>query len=203
MDVRFRPLSEWPYPPTKNRRSRWAFKAGWQNTLDLLRHELEVLRARDVIIGAGFREADIRLDGWPRAGAQATAFPGVEVSFDTPTHGRLVYGTDTCQLWQHNIRSIALGLEALRAVDRYGITRRGEQYAGFRALPAGGETSELRDAAWARRVLHDVVGPDAPPLTLQHLARAAKSRSHPDAGGSHEQFVLVQEAIRVLGGASA
>lgn len=51
---------------------------------------------------------------------------------------RLVYATDACRYWQHNVRSIALGLEALRAVDRYGISRRGEQYAGFRgALPAG------------------------------------------------------------------
>lgn len=51
---------------------------------------------------------------------------------------RLVYATDACQDWRHNVRSIALGLEALRAVDRYGISRRGEQYAGFRgALPAG------------------------------------------------------------------
>jgi hypothetical protein len=39
--------------------------------------------------------------------------------------------------WQHNVRAIALGLEALRKVDRYGITRRGEQYAGWKALPAG------------------------------------------------------------------
>ena len=39
----------------------------------------------------------------------------------------------------HNLRSIALGLKALRAVDRYGVSRRGEQYAGFRAaLTAGG-----------------------------------------------------------------
>jgi len=40
--------------------------------------------------------------------------------------------------WRHNVRSIALGLEALRAVDRYGISRRGEQYAGFRAALASG-----------------------------------------------------------------
>lgn len=53
--------------------------------------------------------------------------------------GRQVFATDACELWQHNVRSIALGLEALRAVDRYGITRRGQQYAGFRAaLTTGG-----------------------------------------------------------------
>jgi hypothetical protein len=205
MDVRFRPLPEWPYPPTKNRRSKWAFKAGWQNTLDLLQHELGLLRARDVIIGAGFREQDLRLDGLPRSNAQTPEFPGVEVSFDTPTHGRLVYGTDTCELWQHNIRSIALGLEALRAVDRYGITRRGEQYAGFRALPAGGETTggpTTRADAWAYLcgVVEAPIGTD---MSIDQVARAALKRTHPDAGGDPATFRLVQEARRILEGGSA
>ncbi len=53
---------------------------------------------------------------------------------------RLVYATDACEFWQHNVRSIALGLEALRAVDRYGISRRGEQYAGFRAALTPGRS---------------------------------------------------------------
>jgi hypothetical protein len=54
---------------------------------------------------------------------------------------RLVYATDACVYWQHNVRSIALGLEALRAVDRYGITRKGEQYAGFRAALSAGSAA--------------------------------------------------------------
>jgi hypothetical protein len=36
-----------------------------------------------------------------------------------------------------NSRSIGLELEALRAIDRYGITKQGEQYVGFKALPSG------------------------------------------------------------------
>jgi hypothetical protein len=199
MDVRFRPLPEWPYPPTKNRRSKWAFKAGWQNTLDLLQHELGLLRARDVIIGAGFREQDLRLDGWPRSNAQTPAFPGVEVSFDTPTHGRLVYGTDTCELWQHNIRSIALGLEALRAVDRYGITRRGgpttRGHAAAVIVQYGHPTAS--DVGHAiDRVLDDTAVRD-------RLIRQALKRTHPDAGGDPAAFRLVQEARRILEGGAA
>jgi hypothetical protein len=34
--------------------------------------------------------------------------------------------------WQDNLRAVALGLEALRRVERYGIAQRGEQYAGWR-----------------------------------------------------------------------
>jgi hypothetical protein len=59
----------------------------------------------------------------------------------TDPSNRLIYATDACELWQHNVRSIALGLEALRAVDRYGITRRGEQYAGFRAALTAGSAA--------------------------------------------------------------
>lgn len=71
----------------------------------------------------------------PDAGGSHEDFAAVNAADD---QRRLVYATDTCVLWQHNVRSIALGLEALRAVDRYGITKRGEQYAGFTgALPAG------------------------------------------------------------------
>jgi hypothetical protein len=36
-----------------------------------------------------------------------------------------------------NLRAIALGLEALRKVERYGIAERGQQYAGFAQIGAG------------------------------------------------------------------
>ena len=188
LDVRFNPLATWPHDTTRDRRSKYTFKAGWQNTLDLLDRELRILEASNVIIGVQLAPKHIRLDGWPRADAPAPAHPGVELSFDSgaiakldplvrrgkelivyqygdvkaalakahPDNGgehedfvaiqaaidpsrRLVYATDCCVFWQHNLRSIALGLEALRAVDRYGISRRGQQYAGFRAALTTGE----------------------------------------------------------------
>jgi hypothetical protein len=58
---------------------------------------------------------------------------------------RLLTADDTFQFavdmfpsWQDNLRAIALGLEALRKVERYGIANRGEQYAGWAQLTAGG-----------------------------------------------------------------
>lgn len=67
----------------------------------------------------------------PDVGGDHADFVAIQAAID-PTK-RLVYATDCCEFWQHNVRSIALGLQALRAVDRYGISRRGEQYAGFKA----------------------------------------------------------------------
>jgi hypothetical protein len=188
IQVRFRPLPTWPYPetPARARRSRHTFKAPWSSTLTLLRRELEQIGARidgdrSIVIGAGFTERDICLDGYPRADAKAPSHPGVEVSFDAIIAGqrrRLVYATDVCAYWQHNVRSIALGLEALRAVDRYGITRRGEQYAGFAQLPRGED-----DGSPAR----------GRELVRQHGGlRAALFACHPDHGGSERDFRDVQ-----------
>jgi hypothetical protein len=136
--VTFRSLLAWPHPPTPEweRRSRYTFKAGWEDTVNLLLDEIGRRDGSDIIVGAGLSPDDIRQDGLPRANARQPIHPGVEVSFNT-AQGRLVFATDVCTYWQHNVRSIALGLESLRAVDRYGITRKGEQYAGFAQLVAG------------------------------------------------------------------
>lgn len=179
IEARFRPIVLWPHDstPADRRRSRFTFKASWASTLDLLDRELRHLGARNIVIGCGLREQDIRRDGWPRASARDPEHPGVEVSFDTD-HGRLVYATDVCERWEHNVRAIALGLEALRAVDRHGITRRGEQYAGFKALPAGGP-SVARGLELIRR--HGGV-------------RQALIATHPDRGGDPDEFADVQAA---------
>jgi hypothetical protein len=179
IDARFRALPTWPHAstPPDRRRSRWTFKAPWSNTLDLLGRELRALRATNIILGCGLREQDIRLDGWPRANALEPTHPGVEISFDT-SHGRLVYATDVCERWEHNVRAIALGLEALRAVDRHGITQRGQQYAGFRALPAGDRGP---DPAAGRRLV-DAHG----------SVTAALKATHPDHGGDARDFQDVQ-----------
>lgn len=171
MDFTFRALEAWPYPPTRPRRGRYAFKASWSNTLRLLDAELRHLDGRRCVIAAGFREQDLRLDGLPRSGAREPSHPGIEISFDTRAHGRLVYATDVCERWEHNVRSIALGLESLRAVDRYGITRKGEQYAGWKQIGAGTES------------------PQASIEQGNHLiakwgsVREALKRTHPDTGG--------------------
>jgi hypothetical protein len=180
MNVVFRPIAIWPHAETPNykRRGPATFKASWQNTLDLLDRELRHLKARNVILGAGFREQDLRLDGLPRSNAKTPLHPGIEISFDSP-HGRLVYATDSCVRWEHNVRSVALGLEALRAVDRFGITKRGEQYAGWKQLGAGASSDVER-------------GRD---LIREHgSVNAALKATHPDVGGEDVDFLAVQAA---------
>lgn len=120
----------------------------------------------EVVIGAGYRPGDIRADGRPRADARAPLHPGVEVSFDS-RYGRLTYATDVFTDWRDNLRAIAKGLEALRAVDRWGVAKRGQQYAGFALLTAGPGKEERG------RQLVEQYGSVA----------AALRATHPDTGG--------------------
>lgn len=54
LDLRFHPLTEWPAKPTPavQRKSRWSFRASWNDTLTLLEDELLKLRATDVVVSA-------------------------------------------------------------------------------------------------------------------------------------------------------
>lgn len=200
MIVTYRPLPVWPYDPTRVRRGRYTFKAGWQDTLNKLEYEVGRLRGANVIIAAGFRDQDIRLDGMPRADAKAPSHPGIEVSFDSK-YGRLVYATDVCEFWQHNVRSIALGLEALRDVDRYGVSKRGQQYAGWKALSSGTGGDGAPDTVdGAKKVLIAVVDVDDMNVVddWQGLYRRAVKRTHPDQGGDGAIFRHVEVAGRIL-----
>lgn len=196
MQVTFRPLPRWPYPPKPHRHD--LFKATYGDTLDLLERELGYLKASDVIIGLVTDERSIRLDGRPRSDMRVQ-HPGVELSFERPGRldpvtnqrapgQRLVFHTDAysgyADSWQSNLRAIALGLEALRAVDRYGITSTSEQYAGFLQLT----TSQANPDRGKQLV--DAAG----------SLRKALMEHHPDHGGDPRDFADVQAFRQLTGG---
>jgi hypothetical protein len=191
MRYEIRPLGTWADRVTDPRASSARFRATWASTLDLLQRETALLGASLVVMQIDVREGDVRRDGMLRAQAKVD-FPGVRVAFDSK-HGPLTYATDAYDRqysgdmpgWQANIRALALALEALRAVDRYGVTKRGEQYRGWLAIEAGGSTTTAEDA----QALIDSHGGIV----------AALKATHPDLGGSAEAFHQVQEARRVLG----
>lgn len=176
MQVIYRPLERWDRAVDKAR-PHAPFRAPYQATIDLLEREVRMLGARRVIVELAMQETDFRLDGQPYAGARAR-HPGVTVAFES-RHGPLKYTADKFATWQENLRAIALGLEALRKVDRYGMTSRGEQYAGWKALPAGSGPTAGRGRELIRE--HGSV-------------RAALMATHPDHGGDPEDFASVQAA---------
>lgn len=208
-DLDIRPLTTWPGPTTPpHRRKASKFASTMSSTIGVLRTEMSMLGARSPVMEVAIPQDQFRLDGRPRATAKAV-HPGVVLSLPFTSVGPLRYATDTFTSWQDNLRGIALGLEALRKVERYGIVRRGEQYTGFRALPSGTAmpaTSAPMDIDTAYMVLADAAGVGTQTVRtasreqLRDFYRRATKNVHPDAGGTTEGFQLLQEAMRLIGG---
>jgi hypothetical protein len=145
--VTFRPLDQrvtGANEPAPFRNSSSGKRTAWTKTVRLLARELEMLRARHAIMMIDFRPQDFRADGIPRADRRAGS-PCVVLTFESArlkASMRMV--GSRYDRWQDNVRAIALSLEALRAVDRYGVTKTGEQYRGWLALPMGSGVSGSR-----------------------------------------------------------
>lgn len=227
--VHFRPIGvgDWPGQMTAERAVS-PFTASWSDTQELLARELRLLGADDVVVQVAVAELNLRRDGLPRAHAK-TDHPGVILAFDTADVGAQRYAADLYDRryakgpegWQHNVRAIALGLQALRAVSRYGIVRDGEQYRGFTAIgpgaaaspdghrsPTGGLTA--RDAAefvatWGGDELgaaaaHVAVAVLDDAEVRKTLYRRAARRLHPDTSDNADPalWATLQQAGDVL-----
>lgn len=122
-----------------------------------------------------------------------------------PAPVELRFPCDRFNHWKDNVRAIALALEALRKIERYGM-KQGAQYAGFyKALPAMGESSAPRDFAAAVSLFGTVLGrrfdPDPKGWTLPQLEGVWKetaAKAHPDRGGSHELMTNVNAAMAAI-----
>lgn len=185
------PMREWPGTMTARRR-RSQFASTHSATLALLTREMRELGAKHPTLLIALRPEDFRLDGLPRAGRVA-AHPGIVLSFESK-HGPLSYPCDTFDRWQDNLRAIALALEALRKVDRYGVTKRGEQYRGFLALEATAAPAGFEEVNAALRFLESLVNGWADRTEPARLLRGAQRIAHPDAGGDAAVFQRVSLA---------
>ena len=196
------PIREWPGELTRSRKSS-PFRAGLSDTLDVLDREIWQLtdtrsqrESAELLIA--IPAGDLwRLDGKPRAHAVAE-HPGVIFSLDSK-HGHLSYPCDTFARWQDNLRAVALALEALRKVDRYGVTKRGEQYRGFLALEATAAPAGFATVDDALAFLGKFTGIGLAEMRVIEGARTralrrAQRETHPDAGGDASMFQRVSLA---------
>jgi hypothetical protein len=196
------PIERWPEgwnrlrPPAR----RSPFSASWSSTLELLDRELTHLRARQITIQVDLTRDDFRLDGNLRTAARIN-YPGVIVGFDTKDFGGLSYPCNAFDGkagagWKENVRAIALGLEALRRVERYGIANRGQQYAGFAELGSGIALSSMTHERALEILLEaaDTRDDGEGDWDFSVLFRTAASKHHPDKGGDSDYFKLLVEA---------
>lgn len=197
IDARFVPIAQWPGKQRNPRPSDFSAKYG--DTLNLLERELRAIGAKKIIIQAYFRENQIRNDGWPYSSVNPSR-PGVILTFESKK-GTLNLPCDTFMVWHDNLRAIALSLEALRKVDRYGVTQNNEQYKGWAQLEApaaGGMSNEA-----AARFVEARCGIGWPAILsdaniYRDAYKAAAMNCHPDRGGTHDLFVTLQQAKEIL-----
>lgn len=209
-----RPIETWPGSLRRESdRVATPFTATWSATMDLLRSEIEYLAGRDAEFVV---QIAARPDAFYRDGSGLTArfrdveHPGVVVSFTTSRGRPLQFATDVHTSrgwggylpgWQSNVRAVALALEALRKVDRYGVGTAEQQYVGWQALPPGTPMPRVGamslDEAARLIVAHadglvdvadllDENGVDV--LMVKRVFRDVARRLHPDQGGDPDLF---------------
>jgi len=206
--ITYRTLSAWPNNVKRtapDKRKHSPFRSTWSRTLADLDTELVKAYARNVVIEIDAPQAEIRRHGMPKADAR-TRSPGVILQYDVIWRNvetkqevrreHYVFPCDTYHDWQDNVRAIAKTLEALRAVDRYGVTRDGQQFAGFKSIPAQtGTTLSIEQAATILATESGIAFSLASGYeAAQRAFRTARSKTHPDAGGDAARFSAVNVA---------
>lgn len=201
LTYQFKPIGVWTDPLTPaDARKRSPFKATYNQTLDLLFREAELLGARRLVLQVDLQPSQIRTDGLPKGGARYGTNPGVIVSF-TSKFGPLRYATDAYEDWKGNLRAIALGLESLRAVDRYGVSRRGEQYRGWAAITSGTSAAVFATSDDAETWLRKAAAEESIDTwaSWDALYKALAKRMHPNAGGNRDLWERLDAAATLMG----
>lgn len=218
LNIQIRPVTKWP--GKENINPKWSpFRVGYKQTLQLLESELEKIDAvmSSLVIEMWVDHRDIRQDGQLRANARVQK-PGIIFAFTRKTNKRydvsrggyvytpqqLSYPCDAFTDWKDNLRAIALSLEALRKVERYGVFKYDEIVSRL-ALPSAEGSVSTKDSAAAFVAKHSGVEAKEilfSPTALSTAFRKAAQILHPDNGGNNDEFIKLQEARKVLTGVS-
>ncbi len=168
-------------------------KPTWSKAFEKLRYELARIEAVDVVIESGYKPGQVRADGWPYSNARPE-HGQARVSFKRAGVPMSFY-FGGWQALEYNVYMIAMTLEALRAVDRYGCAAEGQQYRGWAQLPAGNaitaaEWKSKEDAAGFLAKTAGYIGGGAEgsiravangdPEYLREFHRDAAKNVHPD-----------------------
>lgn len=174
----------WPegWPRAETRSTNWQFKTTFDKARKRLFQELQRMYATDIILSTNLQ---LRRDGMPYAGGfTKLADPGVAVYFKRADK-EMVLACDKFLNIQDNLNAIALTINALRGIDRWGATDMMERaFRGFMALPQRASTPWREVLGYYGGVYEEA----------RREYRRVVARAHPDNGGTVEAFQQVQQA---------
>lgn len=169
----------------------------YRGTHDLLERELRHLGAKAVVLRMAIDPSWIRHDGQMYSNARPD-HPGVILQFDS-AQGPLSFPCDTFDDWLANLHAIAVVLEDLRRMNRYGVGRTGgqqAQYRGWQQLPAPPSVG-FASVEEAYEFLQKLLG-WGDVHEVERMLREAEMKTHPDRGGDADSFKQVQLARALL-----
>jgi hypothetical protein len=179
------PLNWKRTPPRERRRApfrSYGNDVSVARAVERLDNELRLLKADEARILS--TNIPIGLRGLPLSGEREPADPGVAV-YITLNKKPLVFACDKWDRVADNIAAIAQHIDALRRIDRYGVGKLDQAFAGYKALPRS--TEDWREVLG----VGEYATIDQVDAAFLEKARTA----HPDKpGGSHEQMARITAA---------
>lgn len=185
---------QWPvgWPRTEHP-ERARFQTSQSSAQNGIIRELARLGATDVVISTN---QPLRRDGMPYASRRAPDDSGVAVYFKLDGADQCI----PCDKWwtiADNMHAIELTIGALRGLDRWGAKEMvNAAFRGFKALPETAIVTPYQKRAWYE-VLE--VAQTASAEVIKAAYRQKMLKAHPDHGGSSEQFLEVQNALKESG----
>lgn len=188
------PLS-WPsgYPRTFQPKTA-QFKVSLADSRDHLLDEIRQLGGTAVVISSN---AVLLKNGLPAAKQPKLHDVGVAVYF-LFNKEQVVLPCDKWDDMAANLRAIGLTVNAMRGMERWGVGDMLKRaFYGFKALPSPADHAQPEVVMvtpvpdWKKVLkLRGVITWDA----VQEAYKKRRRETHPDAGGSHEEFTAVQAA---------
>lgn len=146
-----------------------------------LARELRLLGADREVLSTNLQP---RLDGGLRLDRGEPVDPGAAVYFRLHGQPRCL----ACDRWDRladNVAALAHHVEALRAIERYGVGTTDQAFAGYAAL----ESSP--DEWW---LVFELDRAAATLVDVEEAFRRLAKTAHPDAGGSHDRMTRLTAA---------
>lgn len=185
---------QWPpsWPRTKYTERHPNMVRNFTRNRDEVVKQLDMLGASSIVMSTNMQ---LRKDGLPYSGQKQPEDTGVAVYFSLNGEQQCV----PCDKWDtvdQNLRAIALTIEALRGIERWGAKEMvNAAFRGFKALPQPIITPEPTRPHRDWWIVLGVYS-DAKVEQVRSAYREALKLHHPDVGGNLPDFKEVQQAFK-------